>query len=302
MIRFDQVGKTYTSLVRRRRVEALVDFSLEMRRGEVVGIAGPNGAGKSTLISLLMGFLDPTSGRVTLDGKAPRTYVESLGVSYLTELVNLPPRWKVPQTLTRLAALSGVPAGERRVRVREIMTQLGLDEHAAKQVRQLSKGNLQRLGLAQALIGDFDIVVLDEPTHGLDPLWTQRFRDVVAGLRHPERLIVIASHNLDELERLADRVAILNRGRLQRIVEHAAGNASVGTVAWRVVFENGVDVASALAGATPIEGRGGAWRVQATRADMSLGLTRLLSGGAVLVECVPEQSGLENAFRAAVQE
>lgn len=302
MIRFEGVSKSYTALVSRKRVDALADFSLEMARGEVVGIAGPNGAGKSTMISLLMGFLAPTAGRISIDGIAPRRWVERNGVGYLTELVNLPPRWKVPQTLTRLAALSGVPANVRQARVREMMTQLGLDEHAAKQVRHLSKGNLQRLGLAQALIGDYDVVVLDEPTHGLDPLWTQRFRDVVAALRRPDRIIVIASHNLDELERLADRVAILNRGRLQRVVEHSAGNASVGTVAWRVVFENGVDVAGALVGATPIEGRGGAWRVQATRAEMSLGLSRLLSGGAVLVECVPEQSGLEHAFRAAVQE
>ena len=301
MIQFDQVGKTYTALVTRKRVDALSDFSLEMRRGEVVGIAGPNGAGKSTLISLLMGFLQPTSGSVRIDGKPPRAYVESSGVSYLTELVNLPPRWKVPTALSRLATLAGVPASERDGKVRETMARLGLEEHAAKQVKQLSKGNLQRLGLAQALLGDFDIVVLDEPTHGLDPLWTQRFRDVVAELRRPDRVIVIASHNLDELERLADRVAILNRGRLQRVVEHGGAVTESAARAWRVAFEGTPDFGGAFAGATAVEGRPGVWRVTATGAELSAALARLLTDGAVLTECAPEESRLETAFRTAVQ-
>jgi ABC-2 type transport system ATP-binding protein len=302
VIRFESVSKTYTTLVTRRRVDALVDFSMEMRRGEVVGIAGPNGAGKSTLISLLMGFLNPTGGRITIDGVAPRAYVERQGISYLTELVNLPPHWKVTTTLTRMAALSGVAPDEVGDLVNATQAELGLDEHAAKTVKQLSKGNLQRLGLAQALLGDFDIVVLDEPTHGLDPLWTQRFRDVVAQLRRPDRLMLIASHNLDELERLADRVAILNKGQLQRVVEHGGGAAMAAPIVWRVAFEGTADVTAVLPGATPVEGRPGVWRVRATRTQLSAALVTLLTNGNVLIECSPEQSSLEAAFRAAVQE
>lgn len=302
MIRFEAAGKTYRTLITRKRVEALTDFSLELSRGEVVGIAGPNGAGKSTLISLLLGFLQPTTGRVAIDGHGPRRYVERFGVGYLTELVNLPPRWKVPVALRRMAALSGVPTGERERRITDAMSLLGLEEHAGKQVRQLSKGNLQRLGLAQALLGDFDLVVLDEPTHGLDPLWTQRFRDVVAQLRRPDRAILIASHNLDELERLADRVAILAQGRLQRVVTHDAATSGSAAIAWRMVFEGNPDVAAALVGAEAVPGRAGTWRVTATRAALSAGLAALLSRGAILVECVPEESRLESAFREAVQQ
>ncbi len=301
MIEFAGVSKHYTSLIRRRRVEALSDFSLTMARGEVVGIAGPNGAGKSTLISLLMGFLAPTAGTVRIDGRAPRAYIEGHGVGYLTELVNLPPRWRVPTALTRLATYSGVPSSEVAARVAASIDALGLREHVTKQVRQLSKGNLQRLGLAQALIGEFDVVVLDEPTHGLDPLWTQRFRDVVAGLRHPDRVVVIASHNLDELETLADRVAILDHGRLQRVVSHTT-EAMADVIGWRVVFEGVPDVFAALPGAVAVPGREGTWRVEATRTDLSRGLGHLLAAGAVLVECVPEQSRLESAFRAAVRQ
>jgi len=300
VIRFDQAGKTYTTPLTRRRVVALEDFSLEIQPGEVIGIAGPNGAGKSTLISLLLGFLKPTAGAVTISGRAPRDYVESSGVGYLTELVNLPPRWKVPTLLRRMAVLSGVPSREVTSRVEAVIDQLGLDEHRAKQVRHLSKGNLQRVGLGQALLGDFEVVVLDEPTHGLDPVWTARFRDVVAALRAPSRVVLIASHNLDELERLADRVAILNKGRLTRVVESHAVATGESVLSWRLIFEGAPSVTTHLVGAAPIEGRPGAWRVAASRQELSTGLGRLLADGAVLVECVPEESRLETAFRAAV--
>lgn len=299
MIRFDNAGKTYTTLLTRKRVVALEGFSLDIAPGEVVGIAGPNGAGKSTLISLLMGFLHPTDGSVRLEGMPPRDYVESRGVGYLTELVNLPPHWRTRDTLLRMATLAGVAPRARAARVDEVMADLGLEEHRTKRVKQLSKGNLQRLGLAQALLGDTDLVVLDEPTHGLDPVWTARFRDVVARLRAPQRVILIASHNLDELEQLADRVAILDRGRLQRVVAHGA-DASVALVAWRLVFEGDPPVAAHFAEATPVAGRPGTWRVVATRAELSRNLAALLTAGAVLVECTPEQGRLASAFHEAV--
>lgn len=300
MIRFEAAGKTYVSLVTRRRVDALVDVSLELHPGEVMGIAGPNGAGKSTLISLLLGFLHPSSGRVTLDGMPPRAYVERHGVGYLTELVNIPSHWKVPDALSRMATLAGVAGPDRRAAVEAVMSRLGLDEHRAKKIKQLSKGNLQRVGLGQALLGDFDLVVLDEPTHGLDPVWTQRFRDIVAELRRPDRTILIASHNLDELEQLSDRVAILDHGRLQRVVDHSTSGTAE-AVMWRLVFEGSPDVPAAIAGAMPVEGRPGTWRALASRVELSRGLAGLLQGGAVLVECVPEQGRLASAFHEAVQ-
>jgi len=301
VIRFAQAGKTYRSLVRRREITALAGLDLEIARGEVVGIAGPNGAGKSTLISLLLGFLAPSEGSVTLEGLAPRRYVERHGVGYLTELVNLPGQWRVQDALHRLAILAGVPAAARRGRVADTMARLGIEEHATKKIKQLSKGNLQRVGLGQALLGEFDLVVLDEPTHGLDPVWTARFRDIVVELRRPDRAILIASHNLDELEMLADRVAILDHGRLQRVVGHAT-EASDASVSWRLVLEGDDDIGAAMPGAVPIAGRPGSWRVLAPRAAMSRQLAALLQSGAVLVECVPEQGRLASAFREAVRQ
>lgn len=301
MIEFEATSKIYTSAFKRRQVAALTDFAVTISRGEVFGIAGPNGAGKSTMISLLLGFLAPTGGTVRIDGVSPRRFVESRGVGYLTEQVNLPGSLKVTAFLRRMAILSGVAGSERGRRVAETIERLGLTEYAGRRIKQLSKGNLQRLALGQALLGQFDLVVLDEPTHGLDPVWTQRFRTIVAELRRPERAVVIASHNLDELEQLSDRVAILDHGRLQRVVDHSA-EVSEAALAWRLVLEPGVDVAAAFAQATPVADRPGNWRVIATRPELSRSLAALLTAGGVLVECVPERGRLESAFREVVGE
>lgn len=299
MIVLEAVSKVFRSLTGRTTVSALSDFSLAVERGEVVGIAGPNGAGKSTLISLVLGYLQPNHGQVRVNGVAPRSYVESHGVGYLTELVAVPPRWTVTSTLRRFAVL-GRLGGSAARRVEETIELTGLAEHGRKQVRQLSKGTLQRLGLAQALLTDRELVILDEPTHGLDPLWTQRFRDIVRGLRRPERAILIASHNLDELERVADRVAIIHQGRLQRIVR--AGEGAAASV-YRLVLAAPFELlAEAFPGASPVEGRPLEYQVRGELAGLNAGLARLLSLGGQLAGFSAEQSGLEREFRAAMGE
>ena len=302
MIAFHGVTKTYRSLVGRRVVRAVEEFSLEIATGEIFGIAGPNGAGKSTLINLLLGFLQPTGGRVTIDGLAPRAFVEARGVGYLSELVAIPPRWRSERALLRYAVLAGVPAEARPRRVAEAIGRLGLEEHRRKRVKQLSKGNLQRLGLAQALLSDSDLVILDEPTHGFDPLWTQRFRDIGRDLKRPGRTVVIASHNLDELERVADRVGIIDRGRLQHVAEIGHRATASLTVYRIVVAAPSPLLAEAFPGSEPVR-EGQAHEVRTPPVDLrSLndGLARLIAGGVQIVAAVPERSRLETAFREAV--
>ncbi|HEU4585728.1 MAG TPA: ABC transporter ATP-binding protein [Gemmatimonadaceae bacterium] len=226
MIELHSVTKIYRSPLG-RPVRAVEGFSLTVERGEVVGLAGPNGAGKSTLINILLGYLSPTAGAVTIGSIAPRDYIEAHGVGYLAELVAIPPAWTVHSALVRYSVLAGLAEREIRSRVAEVVAQLGLGEHERKKVRQLSKGTLQRLGLAQALLGDSEVMILDEPAHGLDPTWTLRFRDLVGELRRPGRAMLVVSHDLDELERTADRVAIMHRGRLARLVKVDPANPSL---------------------------------------------------------------------------
>jgi len=267
----------------------------------VFGLAGPNGAGKSTLIALMLGFLGPTTGAVEIHGLSPRRFVEHHGIGYLSELVNVPPTWRVHQALHRYALLAGVPADRLPARVARSLERLGLEEHRAKRVRQLSKGNLQRLGLAQALLHDESVVVLDEPTHGLDPVWTQRFRDIVQDLRRPDRIILIASHNLDELARLTDRVAILDHGRLQRIVSmRAVAVPTLERAPYRLVIARGASLVPEVFPQARLVARDEYEIGDASMQEINAGVAQLVARGALLAAMHPSHSALETEFRQAV--
>jgi ABC-type multidrug transport system ATPase subunit len=304
VIEFRDVVKDYGAFGR-AEVRAVDGFSIAVPAGEVIGLAGPNGAGKSTLIALLLGYLTPTHGTVRVAGIPPREYAERHGVGYLSELVSLNSRWRADEVLRRFAVLAGVPSNAMRARVDDAVARLGLEEHRHKRLKTLSKGTLQRLGIAQALLRDERVLVLDEPTHGLDPVWTQRFRDLVASLRRPDRAILIASHNLDELERVTDRVAIIDRGRLQRVVETARGAPPpAGAATYRLTFAAGAEHAAIVfPGALALGGGRGEFEiVAADLAVLNRGLAELLARGAVLAAVVPARTPLERAFRDAIGE
>lgn len=297
MIVLRNVGKTYRSLFG-APVRAVSDVTLEVNRGEVVGIAGPNGAGKSTLIAMLLGLLTPDSGELTIDGLSPRGFVERSGVAYLPELMTFPLEWRTEEALKRLAALAGVAAAESQAAVQRVIDAVGIEEHRKKRLKALSKGNLQRVGLAQALLVERDLVIFDEPTHGLDPVWTAKFRDIVAGLRRPDRAMIIASHNLDELERLCDRVAIVDHGHIQRIVSvrESAGQSTARR--WRIrVAQAPEAVVAQFADSTR---SGPDVECSADVAALNAGLAAAIVQGALIVAVAPAESSLEEAFRSAV--
>ena len=302
MIELQGVGKTYRNIITRKSVHALRDFSITLKPGEVFGIAGPNGAGKTTLLALLLGYLKPTAGTIHIEQTEPRAWVERFGVAYLSELIGIPRWWKTDGTLHRYALLEDLAPAERKTKVEGLIERLGLTEHRGKRVKQLSKGNLQRLGLAQALLSDSRLIILDEPTHGLDPLWTQRFRDVVESERRPDRLIIIASHNLDELERLADRVAILDRGALVRVAD-AGDHGGDGAGVWRLVLTaQHPALLTHFPGATKsTQARELSFDVHGTVDDLNVRLQRALADGLRVRAFFPAQSRLEAAFRDAVQ-
>ena len=302
MIEFHNVGKTYRSLTG-RSVRAVDGFSLEIPRGEVFGIAGPNGAGKSTLIGVLLGYLHPSDGSVRVNGMQPRSYIEKHGIGYLSELVTINKRWRADAALTRYAILADIPRERISESVEKTITTLGLGEHRRKSVKALSKGNLQRVGLAQALLRDEELLILDEPTHGLDPVWTQRFRDIVGALRHPSRTMIIASHNLDELQRLTDRVAIIDHGKLQRVVGTSSlDQQSTGALTYRISLASGAEhFTRAFPGATVV-GRGEYEVTVPDLATLNGHLGELMTAGAVIAAVVPTRSALEQQFREAVGE
>ncbi|HEV7839849.1 MAG TPA: AAA family ATPase, partial [Gemmatimonadaceae bacterium] len=166
----------------------------------------------------------------------------------------------------------------------------------------LSKGNLQRLGLAQALLREEEILVLDEPTHGLDPVWTQRFRDIVEELRRPDRIILIASHNLDELQRLADRVAIIDHGRLQRIVSTGYDQSRQTATRFRLTLAKGHERLRESFPDAEEAGKGEYDVTVRSIEELNIALADLIGRGGLVASVVPERSVLEQQFREAVGE
>ena len=301
VIEFTAATKIYKSFLG-RSVTAVEDFSLQVTEGEVLGIAGPNGAGKSTLISLLLGYSRPTSGTVTIAGMQPRSYVEKNGIGYLSELMTINPGWIAESALSRFATLAAIPPSEVRGRVDAVIEQLGIGEHRPKKIKALSKGNLQRLGLAQSLLRDERVIILDEPTHGLDPVWTQRFRDIVEGLRKQGRTVIIASHNLDELQRLADRVAIIDRGRLQRVVRTGYDQTAETAGSYRIAVVQGGERMAEIFPAS-VDAGGGEFLVPiANVAELNAALAKAIAEGVLVASVVPARSVLEQQFREAVGE
>jgi ABC-2 type transport system ATP-binding protein len=301
VIEFRNVGKTYKSLLG-NSVKAVEEFSLQVVDGEIFGIAGPNGAGKTTIIAMMLGYLRPTEGTVEINGLPPRIYIERNGIGYMSELIAIHPKWRADTALVRFATLAGISDADIPSRVDEVIEKLGLAEHRDKKVRALSKGNLQRLGLAQALLRDDQILVLDEPTHGLDPVWTQRFRGIVEELRRPDRTILIASHNLDELQRLADRVAIIDHGRLQRVVSTGYEQNAPAATRFRLTLAGGFDRIRESFPLAESAGKGEYDVTVTSIEELNIALADLISRGALVASVVPERSMLEQQFREAVGE
>lgn len=214
MIRFQAVSKRYGRLPGRGD-PALRGLDLRIRRGECVALVGRNGAGKSTVVGLTLGFLRPSEGRIRVGSLEPRQYVRRHGAGYLPEHFSPRGRLRAHDVLRRLARLDGLGVSESRERARRALDRVGLAGEARTRVRALSRGNRQRLGVAQLLLRPREVVVMDEPWGGLDPGGKSRLREALAGLRRdrPRAAVMVASHDLAQVARVADRVVVLARGR-----------------------------------------------------------------------------------------
>lgn len=205
-----RVSKTY-----RGRVRALDGVSLSVRRGEVFGLLGPNGAGKSTLVKILMTIVRTRRAEGAMLG-APIGDKGALSrVGYLPEHLRFPDYLTAHQVLDFVGGMHSLPRQQRRRRGDELLETVGLAKWADKRVKQYSKGMKQRLGIAQALVNDPDLVVLDEPTDGVDPVGRRDIREMLQRMREQRRTVLLNSHLLGEVEMVCDRVSILVQGRVR---------------------------------------------------------------------------------------
>src|SRR5688572_25917505 len=198
------------------KVHALQGIEMQVRRGEVFGLLGPNGAGKSTLVKIMMSVVRPTRAVGTILGK-PVAHKATLGrIGYLPENHRFPRYLTGRQTLDFFGAMAKVNRATRKRRAAELLDVVGMTAAADRRIATYSKGMAQRIGLAQALMNDPDLVVLDEPTDGVDPEGRRDIREVLVRLRSQGKTVFVNSHLLGELEMVCDRVAILVAGRVAR--------------------------------------------------------------------------------------
>lgn len=205
-----ELGKTYGGRV------ALEGLSLTVAPGEVVGLLGPNGAGKTTTVKILLGLVRPSAGSARLFGVDAADPAARRRVGYLPEQFRFPPWLTGAQLLDHHGRLAGLDRATRRARAAEVLDLVGLGGRGGERIGAYSKGMTQRIGLAQALIGAPDLVLLDEPTSALDPIGRRDVRDLVRELRARGTAVLLNSHLLSEVELICDRVAIVDRGRVVR--------------------------------------------------------------------------------------
>ncbi len=277
------------------RVVALAGLTMTVGRGEVFGFLGPNGAGKTTAVKLLIGLAQPTSGGGTVLGAPLGDVRTRRRIGYLPELFRYQGWMTAREVLALHCRLAGLPKSNWRQEIDEALTLAGLTDRADSKVQGFSKGMQQRLGLGVALLGDPDLVVLDEPTSALDPAGRQEVRGIIGALRARGATVFLNSHLLTEVERVCDRVAIVDRGRVLTELSMA-----------ELLRENGVRirVQGLKGGGAPIAERFGPAHLDGewltvdgiTEPDVPALVAALVKGGGAIQAVVPARDTLEDRF------
>lgn len=209
--------KDYRDFWGRQKVRALNALDLDVRRGEIFGLLGPNGSGKTTTIKLILGLLFPTGGEALVFGRAATDVAKNERLGYLPEESYLYKFLNAEETLDFYGRLFNMPSSVRRQRVAELISMVGLDRAKRRQLKEYSKGMTRRIGLAQALINDPELIVLDEPTTGLDPIGTRQMKDLILEQKAAGKTVVMCSHLLADVQDVCDRIAILYQGELKEL-------------------------------------------------------------------------------------
>jgi ABC-2 type transport system ATP-binding protein len=293
---------------RYRGVEALRGADLRIERGEIFGLLGPNGAGKSTLVKILLTLVRPTGGSGRVLGRPLGDRATLARVGYLPENLRFPEYLTARQAIDYFGSLAKVPRPQRRSRTAELLETVGMSSWADRPVRTYSKGMRQRVGLAVSLVNDPELLVLDEPTDGVDPVGRKEIRDVlVAAAQAGRRSVLLNSHLLSEVEATCTRVAILNQGQV--LAQGTIAELSGGDRRYEIEVE---DAGTALADSllqqvesmggrvAPHEGR---WRLAVPghdAAEVQPLLDALRSASRTVVSLRPVQSSLEELFVKAV--
>ncbi len=215
IVEVERLTKVFRDFWGRPKAKAVNGIDLRIRPGQVFGLLGPNGSGKSTTVKLILGLLYPTRGRIRVFGESPRKVAVKRRIGYQPEESYLYPYLTATETLDFFGSLLGIHESERRKRSGQLLEMVGLGQAGSRAVGEFSKGMARRLALAQALINDPDLVVLDEPTAGLDPIACREIKDVIRVLAERGKTVLLCSHLLADVEDVCDSLVVLYGGRIR---------------------------------------------------------------------------------------
>ncbi len=299
LIEVKRLSKTFTTgIFKKKKVEAVKDVSFDVRKGEIFGFLGPNGAGKTTVIKMLTGLIQPTAGEAYLFGQRVPSAAARKDIGFLPENPYVYPYLTPREFVEMCGQLSGLSGASLEKRALEVLTTVGIAYAADRQVRRLSKGMLQRTGLAAALVSDPQMLILDEPMSGLDPVGRKEVRDLIFTEREKGRTIFFSTHILSDVEAMCDRVTILRKGEV--VVSGEIRQLLQGDVLETDVFLADVtdEAAAALeAAGYPVARRPGVWvlTVQGEK-NVDAAVRAALDHGAHVVEVSPRKETLEDLF------
>ncbi len=211
------LAKVYRDFWGRQKVRALKGLDLTVRRGEIFGLLGPNGSGKTTTIKLLLGLLFPTSGQALMFGKPATDVAKNARIGYLPEESYLYKFLNAEETLDFYGRLFSLPKAVRRERTQKLLELVRVTTAKRRPLREYSKGMTRRIGLAQALINDPELIILDEPTTGLDPIGCREMKDLILDLKKQGKTVLMCSHLLADVQDVCDRIAVLHQGELKEL-------------------------------------------------------------------------------------
>jgi ABC-2 type transport system ATP-binding protein len=280
---------------------AVKSLDLTVHAGETFGFLGPNGAGKTTTLKMLLGIIFPTSGKAKILGHDCLDPEVRRKIGFLPEQPYFYDYLSAPELLDYYAGLSGVPAPERKRRIDELLERVGLADVGKKQLRKFSKGMLQRVGIAQAIIHDPEVIFLDEPMSGLDPLGRHEVRELIQGLKDQGKTIFFSTHILSDAEALCDRVAVIHKGELRGVgvVNDLRSNTADKT---EVIWQGANALAAVRQHVLESHVTGDTVRVTIAADDLDRLLEYLRRQGARLVSVTPLQGTLEDYFLAKTSE